>query len=92
MPSSGKYLDHDLATRYRDLTWNPMAEGIDAVWINTMDYDELSSELEIPEWSHLSRRSQDDFSRRIVPVIEQRYLESRGRSIQEVIGAPDRSD
>jgi len=92
MPSSGKYLDHDLATSYRDLTWNPMAEGIDAVWINTMDYDELSSELEIPEWSHLSRRSQDDFSRRIVPVIERRYLEARGRSIREVIGAPDRSD
>ncbi len=92
MPSRGKYLDHDLATRYRDFTWNPMAEGIDAVWINTMDYDDLSSELEIPEWSHLSRQSQDDFSRRIVPVLEQRYLEIRGRSIHDIIDAADRTD
>ena len=76
----------------RELTWDVMAKGVDAAWINTMDYEELSSELEIPEWSHLSRRSQDDFSRRIVPVIERRYLEARGRSIREVIGAPDRSD
>lgn len=92
MPSRGKYLDHDLAASYRELTWNPMAEGVDAVWINTMDYDELSSELEIPEWSHLSRRSQDDFSRRIVPVIEQHYRAARGRSVHELIGAPEQSD
>lgn len=92
MPSSGKYLDHDLATRYRELTWSPMADGIDAVWINSMDYGELSSELEIPEWSHLSRRSQDDFSRRIIPVLEQTYLEVRGRSIRDIIDAPARTD
>lgn len=92
MPSRGKYLDHDLATRYRELTWDPMAEGVDALWINTMDYDELSSELEIPEWSHLSRRSQDDFSRRIVPVIEEQYLDVRGRSIRDIIDAPVRTD
>lgn len=92
MPSKGRYLEHALATNYRELTWNSMAERIDAVWINTMDYDELSSELEIPEWSHLSRRSQDDFSRRIVPVLEQRYLELRGRSIHDIIDAPIRTD
>lgn len=87
MPSSGKYLDHDLAANYRELTWEPMAEGVDATWINSMDYPELSSDLEIPEWSHLSRRSQDDFSRRIVPVLEQHYLDVRGQSIHEVIDA-----
>jgi hypothetical protein len=92
MPGSGKYLDHDLATRYRELTWDPMAESIDAVWINTMDYDELSSDLEIPEWSHVSRKGQDDFSRRVVPVLEQRYQEARGRSMQEFIAAPGAAD
>ncbi len=92
MPSSGKYLQHDLAAQYRELTWDPMAEGFGAVSINSMDYAELSSELEIPEWSHLSRRSQDDFSRRIVPVLEQHYLKARGRSIHEIIAAPDRSE
>ena len=92
MPGSGKYLDHDLATRYRELTWDPMAEGVDALWINSMDYAELSTDLEIPEWSHLSRKSQDDFSRRVVPILEQRYLEDRGQSIHNVIGATDRTD
>ncbi|MDJ0905976.1 MAG: hypothetical protein QNI96_08165 [Woeseiaceae bacterium] len=92
MPGSGKYLDHDLATRYRELTWDPMAEGVDALWINSMDYAELSTDLEIPEWSHLSRKSQDDFSRRIVPVLEQRYLEHRGHSVHDVIDATDRAD
>ncbi len=92
MPGSGKYLEHDLATNYRELTWDPMTEGFGAVSINAMDYAELSSELEIPEWSHLSRQSQDDFSRRIVAVLEQRYLETRGQSIHEIIRAPDRGD
>lgn len=92
MPSSGRYLDHDLAANYRGLTWNPMAAGIDAVWINTMDYDDLSGELEIPEWSHLSRKSQDDFSRRIIPVLERRFTEVRGRSMHEVVDVPSRSD
>lgn len=92
MPGAGKYLDHDLAANYRGLTWDVMAEGVDAVWINSMDYPELSSDLEIPEWSHLSRKSQDDFSRRIVPVIEQHYLEARGQSIQDVIAAPGATD
>lgn len=92
MPSSGKYLEHDLATRYRELTWDPMTEGFGAVAVNSMDYAELSSKLEIPEWSHLSRRSQDDFSRRIVPVLEQRYLEVRGQSIHEIINKPDSDD
>lgn len=92
MPSRGTYLDHDLATRYRELTWEPMSEGVDAVWVNTMDYEELSSELEIPEWSHLSRKSQDDFSRRIVPVLDQHYLEARGRSIHDIIDADASAD
>ncbi|MDJ0909796.1 MAG: hypothetical protein QNI99_11425 [Woeseiaceae bacterium] len=92
MPSSGKYLEYDLAANYRELTWDPMAAGIDAVWINAMDYPELSSDLEIPEWSHLSRQSQDDFSRRIVPVMEQYYEIVRGQSIRDVIDAPDSED
>ena len=92
MPSGGKYLDHDLATNYRELTWQPMTEGIDAVWLNAMDDPALSTELQIPEWSHLSRQSQDDFSRRIVPVIEARYRETRGQDIRGIIAAPAESD
>ncbi len=92
MPGNGKYLEHDLATGYDELTWGPMVEGFGAVSINSMDYPELSSELEIPEWSHLSRQSQDDFSRRIVPLLEQQYLDVRGRSVHDIINQPDSDD
>lgn len=92
MAGSGKYREHALAAQYDELTWDPMTEGFGAVSINSIDYPALSSELEIPEWSHLSRKSQDDFSRRIVPVLEQSYLEARGRSIHEIIDAPERGE
>lgn len=92
MPGNGKYLEHDLATNYRELTWDVMADGVDAVWINSMDHAELSSDLQIPEWSHLSREDQDEYSRRIVPVLEQYYQDARGRSIQDVIAAPGAAD
>lgn len=92
MPGSGKYLERDLVTNYRELTWDTMAAGIDAIWINSMDYPELSTELEIPEWSHLSRGSQDDFSRRIVPLLERRYLATRGKRIHDIIGLPVQVD
>jgi hypothetical protein len=92
MPSNGKYLDHDLATNYRELTWDVMADGVDAVWINAMDYDELSDDLQIPEWSHLSREDQDEFSRRIVPILERHYRDDRGQSIEDVIKASNRAD
>ena len=92
MPGSGTYLEHDLKTNYRELTWDPMAAGFGALSINTMDYPGLSSELEIPEWSHLSRDSQDDFSRRIVPLLDELYLESRGRSIHDIIREPGTVD
>lgn len=92
MPSSGGYLDHDLTTGYRELTWDPMAASIDAVWINSMDYAALSSELEIPEWSHLSRQSQDDFSHSIVPYLERYYMQARGRSVYDMINANTEPD
>jgi len=92
MPGSGTYLEHDQKTKYRKLTWGPMAAGFGALSINTLDYPGLSSELEIPEWSHLSRASQDVFSRRIVPLIEERYLESRGRSIHDIIRKAESPD
>ena len=92
MPGNGKYLEHDLATDYRGLTWDPMTEGFGAVSINSMDYPELSSELSIPEWSHLSRQSQDDFSRRIVPIIKQRYQDVRGHGIDIIINRSDSGD
>lgn len=92
MPGSGKYLEHDLETDYRGLTWDPMTAGFGAPAINTMDYPSLSAELEIPEWSHLSRKSQDDFSRELVPVLEEHYRRERGQSIYDLMKIPTPED
>lgn len=85
MPSRGAYLDRDIETNHRELMWEPMVEGFGAPSLNTFDYPFLSTELEIPEWSHLSRKSQDDWSRDVVPVIEEVYEAFREAPLSSVI-------
>lgn len=87
MPSSGEYLNFDLKTDYYNNMWKPMIEGLDVVGLNTMDYPELSTELETPEWSHLSRKSQDHFSRIVFDYLDREYANKLGVSVFEVIGA-----
>jgi hypothetical protein len=88
MPSSGLYLEEDIFNNHRENLWLPMITGLDVPAVNTMDYADLSTELEIPEWSHLSRKSQDDWSKRIYPYIEQAYFTSRQQDINEVLKLP----
>jgi len=88
MPSDGLYKQQDLLNDHRNTLWQPMINGFKAPAVNSMDFAELSSELTIPEWSHLSRESQDIWSTRIVKYIEQAYLTSRGQSIYQVINKP----
>jgi len=85
MPSSGDYLKFDLNSDYYNQMWQPMIEGLDVTAINAMDYPELSSELDTPEWSHLSRKSQDIFSHKIVDFIDQAYQKKRGKSVFELL-------
>ncbi len=71
MPSSGLYEEFAEKSNYHEYTWKPMLEGFGAAGINTMAFPELSSNLDIPEWSHLSRESQDLWSARIISYIEE---------------------
>ncbi|MFT5277827.1 MAG: hypothetical protein ACI97K_002433 [Glaciecola sp.] len=71
MPSSGLYEEFAEKSNYHEYTWKPMLEGFGAAGINTMAFPELSSDLDIPEWSHLSRESQDLWSARIISYIEE---------------------
>jgi len=66
--------------------WQPHVEGLDALSINSWDYPELSTALEIPEWSHLSGRSQDDWCRALIPVLRARYAAFRGRTLDDLLG------
>ena len=85
MPSEGLYKELDTASNHRENLWAPMIEGFNSPAINSMDYPELSSELDIPEWSHLSRDSQDLWSARIVPFIEKAYRDSRGKNLYDLL-------
>ncbi len=85
MPSSGLYLEKDIKSNHRDNLWLPMIKGFNAPAINSMDFAELSSDLEIPEWSHLSRKSQDIWSERIIPYIREAYFIARNKDINGVL-------
>ncbi len=87
MPSSGRYFEAETGINHRDTMWLPMMEGIGAPWVNTMDHPELSTDLEIPEWSHFDRASQDLWSARIVPYLETAYREHTGAELRDHIAA-----
>ena len=86
MPSDGGYKEAELGVDYKANVLLPMMDGIGAPLINSMDHPELSSELNIPEWSHLDRASQDLWSARIVPYIEKAYAEFTGQDLYDLIG------
>lgn len=85
MPSSGLYLERDIKSNHRENLWLPMINTFNAPAINTMDFAELSTDLEIPEWSHLSRKSQDLWSDNIVPYIRRAYSQHRNKDINDVL-------
>ena len=85
MPSEGRYLEHDTKTNHRELLWNPVSKGLGATAFNTFDYPELSTELDIPEWSHLSRDSQDKWSRDVVSIMVEEYKAYTGNSLFDLI-------
>jgi hypothetical protein len=84
MPSSGLYLEQDIFNNYKEDLWLPMITGFDAPALNSIDFPELSTELEISQWSHLTRKSQDDWSKRVYPYIQQAYFNSRNTDINTV--------
>lgn len=85
MPSDGGYLERDLKNDVRGSLWEPLVLAIDATMINSMDYPQLSSDLNIPEWSHLSRTSQDLWSVAFVRILEQQYELQRGQTLSNYL-------
>jgi hypothetical protein len=77
MPSSGLYWEFDQKSNYKQHGWNRLVGSLDVPSIYTPDYPELSSELDIPEWSHLSRASQDIWSHNIISHLNRSLMESR---------------
>lgn len=84
MPSSGDYRKQELRNDYTERFWLPVVQKLDIPFIDCFDYPELSTKLEIPEWSHFSRQSQDIWSKNIVKHIERVYLNVRGEPLTSI--------
>ncbi|MGX5203174.1 hypothetical protein [Aliikangiella sp. IMCC44632] len=83
MPSSGPLLDAYKKGTYEKDVWHPMLETFDVIGINSLEYPQLSSQLETPEWSHLSRASQDKWSLSFIPILEDAYQKKYQKSFKK---------
>ena len=67
-PSAGLYYEHELRAIPRATTWDKLLAETGAFGIHFEDYPEMRN-LEVPEWSHLSRASATRFTRAYVGVV-----------------------
>ena len=77
-PSAGLYHEHELQSVPRRKTWEPLLRETDSFGIHFEDYPEMQN-LEVPEWSHLSRDSAVKFTRAYVTVLKQRFPQLQER-------------
>lgn len=75
-PSAGLYLEHERRGWPRARTWERLLAETGAFGIHFEDYPEMR-DLEVPEWSHLSRDSATRFTRAVVGVLRERYVRLR---------------
>lgn len=80
-PSSGGFLAEERARLPRERGWERLLAATAAVGVHWEDHPELAS-VEIPEWSHLTRRSAHLFTRVYVDQLRSRveWLRARVRS------------
>lgn len=67
-PSAGLYYEHEERAGPRARTWEPLLAKTGAFGIHFADHAEMR-DLDIPEWSHLSRASATRFTRAYVGVL-----------------------
>ncbi|WP_448551407.1 hypothetical protein [Thalassotalea montiporae] len=85
MPSSGDYRKEELLNDYTERFWLPTVTQLNAPYLDCFDFPELSTALEIPEWSHFSRHSQDEWSTNITGHIKRVYQEFRGVPLDTIL-------
>jgi hypothetical protein len=77
-PSAGLDYEHEQRAVPRATTWEPLLRETGAFGIHFEDHPEMQN-LDVPEWSHLSRESAVKFTRAYVAVLRQRYPRLNGR-------------
>jgi hypothetical protein len=84
-PSDGPFLARERRNAPRATTWDRLLRETGACGIHYEDYAAMRG-LEVPEWSHLSRRSEADFTRAYVEVLRERDVRLRTPPVPEPAG------
>lgn len=82
LPSNGEFREVESKVFPRERVWQPIIQAADVVGIHFEDYPELQG-MTLPEWSHMSSRDTDRFTRALVDIIRQE-LAARGVVRQEL--------
>jgi hypothetical protein len=72
-PVSGNYLAHEPVNYPREKYWDQLIELSGAIGYYYEDYPELKT-MDPPEWSHLSRKDADTFTKKIIELLKQDKL------------------
>jgi hypothetical protein len=84
-PSDGPFLEREKRNAPRAKTWDRLLRESGAFGIHYEDYATMRG-LEVPEWSHLSRRDAARFTRAYVEVLGERDVRLRTPPVAEPAG------
>lgn len=84
-PSDGPFLEREQRNAPRVKTWDRLLREAGAFGIHYEDYATMRG-LELPEWSHLSRRDAARFTRAYVEVLSERDVRLRTPPVAEPAG------
>jgi hypothetical protein len=73
-PSSDWFREFEQQATPRETVWEPIVGAADAVGIHFEDYPELS-DVKTPEWSHISSRDKERWTRALVRILRQRMAD-----------------
>jgi hypothetical protein len=76
-PSAGLYYEHERRSAPREKTWDRLLRETGALGIHFEDHPDMR-DLEVPEWSHLSRESAKAFTRAYAEVLVKEVPRLRG--------------
>lgn len=81
-PSAGPFLEVERMAFPKAQVWDGLLQAVDAAGVHFDDHADLQT-FDLPEWSHISARQTDAFTRALIPHIRA-ALEARGTPRPEV--------
>lgn len=78
-PSDGEYLAFENRDFPRQGTWDLLLRRTGAPGIHFEDYPELRTGYELPEWSHMTRKSAERYTAELHRIIEREHALPRGQ-------------